>query len=106
MKKLLISLGLLALPLFAQIEGDLAVPDIDYPAPKAKGVNTYQANCMMCHSLGYIKNQGLQPKSFWQEKVDKMRNAFKAPITDRDAKEIVEYLNSVYGLKSEKKKKK
>jgi len=51
----------------------------------------------MCHSLGYITNQGKQSKAFWQEKVDKMRNAFKAPITDQDAKTIAAYLFAAYG---------
>jgi len=89
-------IGLVTLaPLMAQIEGDFTIPYIDFPVKKE--VATYQANCMMCHSLGYITNQGKQSKAFWQEKVDKMRNAFKAPITDQDAKTIVEYLFAAYG---------
>ena len=97
MKKI-VMIGLVTLaPLMAQIEGDFTIPYIDFPVKKEKGVATYQANCMMCHSLGYITNQGKQSKAFWQEKVDKMRNAFKAPITDQDAKTIVEYLFAAYG---------
>jgi len=97
MKKLLL-IGLVALaPLMAQIEGDLTIPYIDFPVKKAKGAATYQANCMMCHSLGYIDNQGKQSKSFWRGKVEKMIVHFKAPITDQDAKEITEYLFANYG---------
>ena len=97
MKKI-VMIGLVTLaPLMAQIDGDLAIPYIDFPAKKAKGVSIYQANCMMCHSLGYITNQGKQPKSFWKEKVTKMREAFKAPITDQDAKAITDYLYANYG---------
>jgi len=97
MKKLLL-IGLVALaPLMAQIEGDLTIPYIDFPVKKAKGAATYQANCMMCHSLGYIDNQGKQSKAFWRGKVEKMIVHFKAPITDQDAKEITEYLFANYG---------
>jgi len=97
MKKI-VTIGLLCLaPLMAQIEGNLTIPYIDFPVKKASGAATYQANCMMCHSLGYIDNQGKQPKEFWKHKVEKMRLHFKAPVTDQDAKEIIEYLFKNYG---------
>ena len=97
MKKLLM-IGLLSLaPLMAQIEGDFTIPYIDFPVKKTKGASTYQANCMMCHSLGYIDNQGPQSKAFWKGKVEKMIVDFKAPIIDQDAKEITEYLYVNYG---------
>jgi len=97
MKKLLL-IGLVSLaPLMAQIEEDFTIPYIDFPVKKAKGAATYQANCMMCHSLGYIDNQGKQSKAFWRGKVEKMIIHFKAPIIDQDAKEIVEYLFANYG---------
>jgi len=97
MKKLLM-IGLLSLaPLMAQIEGDFTIPYIDFPVKKAKGAATYQANCMMCHSLGYIDNQGLQSKAFWKGKVEKMMIHFKAPITDQDAKTVIDYLYANYG---------
>ena len=96
-------IGLVVLaPLMAQIEGDFTIPYIDFPVKKAKGATLYQANCMMCHSLGYITNQGKQSKAFWKEKVEKMRVAFKAPITDQDAKAIAEYLYANYGNGKEK----
>ena len=90
--------GLVALaPLMAQIEGEFTIPYIDFPVAKAKGASLYQANCMMCHSLGYITNQGKQSKAFWRGKVEKMIVHFKAPITDQDAKAITEYLYANYG---------
>jgi mono/diheme cytochrome c family protein len=97
MKKLL-TIGLLCVaPLMAQIDGDFTIPYIDFPVKKDSGAATYQANCMMCHSLGYIDNQGLQSKAFWQGKVDKMIIHFKAPITDQDAKTVTDYLYANYG---------
>jgi len=97
MKKI-VMMGLVALaPLVAQIEGDFTIPYIDFPIKKANGASTYQANCMMCHSLGYIDNQGKQSKAFWKGKVEKMIVHFKAPITDQDAKTIADYLYENYG---------
>jgi len=97
MKKI-VMIGLVTLaPLMAQIEGDFTIPYIDFPAKKAKGASLYQANCMMCHSLGYITNQGKQSKAFWKGKVEKMVVHFKAPIIDQDAKAITEYLYANYG---------
>jgi mono/diheme cytochrome c family protein len=97
MKKLLMMGAVLMAPLFAQVEKDITIPYIDFPFVKGKGAATYQANCLMCHSLGYVDNQGLQSKAFWKEKVDKMIIHFKAPITDQDAKTVTEYLYENYG---------
>jgi len=62
----------------------------------AKGIDTFQANCSMCHSYGYILNQGKQSHKFWEGKVNKMIHAFKAPISKEDAKIITEYLSKNY----------
>ncbi len=102
MKKLLMIGAVLASPLLAQIKGDFTIPYINFPVKKSKGASTYQANCMMCHSLGYIDNQGKQSKAFWKGKVKKMIVHFKAPITDQDAKEIAAYLFANYGNGKEK----
>ena len=64
---------------------------------KGSGAATYQANCIMCHSLGYVDNQGMQSKEFWRGKVDKMIEHFKAPITKQDAQTVTEYLFEHYG---------
>jgi hypothetical protein len=37
-------------------------------------------------------NQPTLPRKVWQEVVDKMINAYKAPITPQDAATIVDYL--------------
>jgi len=98
MKKLLLLTTFCVGSLFAQVTGDIQVPDIEYKI-EGKNSDVVQANCLMCHSFGYIENQGKQPKKFWVEKVAKMRHAFKAPITDEDAKTIANYLYRYYGTK-------
>jgi len=64
---------------------------------QAKGIDTVQANCLMCHSFGYMENQGLQSRKFWNDKVHKMINAFKAPIVKEDIPAIADYLYKNYG---------
>jgi hypothetical protein len=51
----------------------------------------------MCHSLGYVLNQGKQSKTFWEHKVKKMIVHFKAPISNEDAKIVADYLYKNYG---------
>ena len=97
MKKLLILAALVTAPLFAQVKGDIAVPYIPFEVKMGKGFNEVNANCLTCHSFGYVLNQGRQSKAFWKGKVNKMIVHFKAPITDKDAKTIVDYLYEEYG---------
>lgn len=96
MKKLIITISLVV-SAFAQITQKVEVPVIEYKMKQASGVESVQANCLMCHSFGYIENQGLQSHKFWEDKVHKMIHAFKAPITKEDAKVVTEYLYKNYG---------
>jgi len=82
---------------FAQVKEKIEVPYIAFPIKMGKHFDVVQANCLTCHSFGYVLNQGQQSKKFWEEKVHKMVNAFKAPISKEDQKSIVEYLFSEYG---------
>ena len=97
MKKLLIIATLAAAPLFAQVEGNIEVPYIPFEVKMGKGFGEVNANCLTCHSFGYVTNQGRQSKAFWRGKVQKMIHHFKAPITDKDAKIVTEYLFEEYG---------
>jgi len=97
MKKILVLAALTLAPLFAQVEGDIEVPYIPFEVKMGKGFDAVQANCLTCHSFGYVINQGRQSKSFWRAKVEKMIVHFKAPITDEDANTVTEYLFEEYG---------
>ena len=97
MKKVILTALLALAPLAAQVENKIEVPYIDYPVKMGKGFDSVQANCLMCHSFGYIINQGPQPRKHWKHIIHKMRHAFKAPITDADAKIIENYLADNYG---------
>ncbi|MDD2358260.1 MAG: sulfite:cytochrome C oxidoreductase subunit B [Thiovulaceae bacterium] len=97
MKKIIL-IALIALtPLFAQVKENIEVPYVSYEIKMGKGFDQVNGNCLMCHSFGYILNQGPQSRAFWKEKVHKMINAFKAPISDEDAKTVEDYLATYYG---------
>ena len=83
--------------MFAQVDQAVEVPYISYEIKMGKGFDEVNANCLMCHSFGYITNQGPQSRAFWRGKVNKMITHFKAPITDKDADIIVDYLAKHYG---------
>jgi len=97
MKKILLIAIIMVSSLFAQVKSDIEVPYIPYEIKMGKGFDAVQANCLMCHSFGYVLNQGQQSKAFWKEKIDKMIYAFKAPITTADQKIILDYLYENYG---------
>ena len=97
MKRLILIAALLASPLFAQTKEKVEVPYVAFPVKMGKGFESVQANCLMCHSFGYIINQGRQSRKFWRGKVDKMIVHFKAPIDEKSAKIATDYLFEHYG---------
>lgn len=97
MKKLIVIAALLASPLFAQVKEKVEVPFVAFPIKMGKGFDAIQANCLMCHSFGYIINQGRQSKKFWHGKVIKMVDHFKAPMDEKAIKETTDYLFEHYG---------
>ena len=99
MKKLMMTALLTfgALNLHATLNEDVEVPYVPFEIKMGKHFDVVQANCLTCHSFGYILNQGKQSRSFWKEKVEKMVKAFKAPITEEDQALVTDYLFEQYG---------
>jgi mono/diheme cytochrome c family protein len=55
-------------------------------------------NCAACHSLDYVQtNSPFPTQKVWEAEVTKMIKVFGAPISDSDAKIIVDYLAKNYG---------
>ncbi len=98
MKKIIIASLIAASSSFAQVKGDVEVPYIPFKIKMGKGFETVNADCLMCHSFGYVLNQGYQPREFWREKIHKMIKAFKAPIPKEDIPVIEDYLTKHYGV--------
>lgn len=63
-----------------------------------QGLETVQGNCGSCHSLDYIRmNSPFLNAAGWQAEVTKMIKTYGAPVTDDDAKIILDYLTKNYG---------
>jgi sulfite dehydrogenase (cytochrome) subunit B len=62
------------------------------------GKDVVEENCGSCHSLDYIQmNSIFLDSKKWESTVSKMIKVFKAPVTEDDAKKIVDYLSKNYG---------
>jgi hypothetical protein len=59
--------------------------------------------CLACHSVDYIQmNSRFMDKAGWTASVNKMINAFAAPIPKADVDAIAGYLAEQYGKPSQK----
>jgi sulfite dehydrogenase (cytochrome) subunit B len=55
------------------------------------------ARCSVCHSADYVQmNAPVLDRAGWQKSVRKMIDTFGAPISEDDARRIVEYLANNY----------
>jgi len=98
MKK--ITLGFFAL--IAQISYantiELPADTVQWRPSPLPGYQLVLQKCSACHSAHYAE---YQPPStglaYWNAQVLRMKNVFKAPVTDEDVPVIVEYLNASYG---------
>lgn len=62
------------------------------------GLDKVEGNCNACHSLDYIQmNSPFLAPAQWEAEVNKMKGPIGAPISDDDAKTIIEYLKANYG---------
>ena len=69
------------------------------PIKTAPGHDAVENNCAGCHSLDYLRiNSVFLDRKVWQAEIDKMVNAFGAPIEPKDAATIVDYLVNNYGI--------
>jgi len=55
----------------------------------------------VCHSVEYIpSNAPAMNRAGWQKTIQKMRERFGAPVTDDEARQILDYLDANYSGKS------
>lgn len=67
-------------------------------AASGAGRELFVARCTICHSIDYVEMHArFGTRALWEAEVAKMRNAFKAPVTDDEAREIIAYLEQQYG---------
>ena len=92
-------LGLVVLPHLGQAATlttlkslKLDIPTSDAMFPAGPGSDAINNNCLACHSADHVLNQPSLSRETWQEVVNKMIKAYKAPVSPDDAKAIVDYL--------------
>jgi hypothetical protein len=78
------------------VKVDLPDSDRMFGGPGADAINN---NCLACHSAGMVLNQPDLSKQAWAAEVNKMINAYKAPVAPEDVGAIVDYLDRVKGAK-------
>jgi cytochrome c553 len=78
------------------VKVDLPDSDRMFRGPGADAINN---NCLACHSAGMVLNQPDLSRQAWAAEVNKMINAYKAPVAPEDVGAIVDYLDRVKGAK-------
>ena len=98
-------LGAASMPLVARaappielksVKIDLPDSDRMFPGPGSDAINN---NCLACHSADMVLNQPELSRQAWAAEVNKMINAYKAPVAPEDVGAIVDYLTRVKGPK-------
>lgn len=91
---LMLGSAAMAAPAFKPLSLDLPPDAVQFPdGPNVKTVNQ---NCLACHSAEMVLDQPLLPRATWTAEVTKMRNVYKAPISDADAALIADYLAATH----------
>jgi len=84
----------------AMLVGVAAAQADEKPVPlkDGPGREVVENTCSVCHSLDYIRtNAPFMTPQVWEAEVNKMINAFGAPVTPEEAKPIIDYLVKNYG---------
>jgi hypothetical protein len=99
---LVVGAALVAGPASAAPLDQLKSPNVDVPSsdmmfPAGPGSDEINSGCLACHSADHVLNQPSLTRANWEEIVNKMIKAYKAPIDPGDAAKIVDYLTRLKG---------
>jgi mono/diheme cytochrome c family protein len=90
MKTIATILGFSLLVIASEAAFSAAQPDGD-----AQGL--FEQKCSTCHSASRATSQKKTPRE-WERTVLRMKNANGAPISDQEAKTIIDYLSKNHGV--------
>jgi mono/diheme cytochrome c family protein len=76
----------------------IVLPHDEPQLPPGPGRTEFATNCIICHSPRYVSMQPRFPRKVWKAEVKKMVDAYKAPISERDQAQIVDYLVAAFGV--------
>jgi mono/diheme cytochrome c family protein len=100
-----IFLSVAQLPLVARAATPLELKSVKIDLPdsdkmfRGPGSDAINNNCLACHSAGMVLNQPKLSKQAWAAEVNKMINAYEAPVSPQDVGAIIEYLTGLKGAK-------
>jgi mono/diheme cytochrome c family protein len=89
-----------SVPKWVKVSVDLPASQISFPP--GNGSVIANAYCLICHSAGMVLHQPPLTQDEWTGEIDKMRNAFGAPIPADQVQALAEYLHSIDGRQSQK----
>jgi len=93
---LLVSIGLCA-PLSAKTI-EWPADSVQWRASELPGYSLALQKCSTCHSAHYAEYQPPSAASgYWKAQVLRMKNVFKAPLSEEEAQSVVDYLSQTYG---------
>src|SRR5712672_1961733 len=84
-----------SVPKWVKVSIDLPASQISFPP--GNGSVIANAYCLICHSAGMVLQQPPLTQDEWTVEIDKMRNAFGAPIPADQVQALAEYLRSIDG---------
>ena len=76
----------------------ITVPAIRIELKEGEGRVKAETLCNICHSADYITTQPKFPRAQWATTVNKMIKVYGAPVSEEDAKTIINYLVTNYGM--------
>ena len=99
MKKMILFFSVLITSSVAQAKTiELPADTVLWRPSDLPGYELTLQKCSTCHSAHYAEYQPPNTGSgYWNAQVLRMKNVFKAPITDEEVPVIVDYLNKTYG---------
>ena len=89
-----------SVPKWVKVSVDLPASQISFPA--GDGSVIANAYCLICHSAGMVLRQPPLTQDEWTVEINKMRNAFGAPIPADQVQALAQYLRSITGRQSQK----
>ena len=89
-----------SVPKWVKVSVDLPASQVSFPP--GNGSVIANAQCLICHSAGMVLRQPPLTQDEWTAEINKMRNAFGAPIPADQVQALAQYLRSINGRQSQK----
>jgi hypothetical protein len=82
---------------WAKVSVELPVSGASFPPGEGADIT---GQCLICHSAGMVLRQPPLTKDEWTAEINKMRNAFGAPLPSSQVEALAKYLYRINGRRS------